>query len=136
MPQNHTFHLQNNLNNKVIQFLTVCALRHAVIQLTLPWLLIDLTFRTFFTHFNSRLLSCFFVSRFWYKRAGRGVFREMQELPPYLTETVPASPKRNPQLPKAEPINNSGSTSVTICLRRGKKHFAKQLEERNKSMGE
>jgi len=49
--------------------------------------------------------------------------RRQQELPPCWTETVPAGPKTDPPLAEAEPVSDSGSASVIIYLRRGKKHY-------------
>jgi len=47
--------------------------------------------------------------------------RSCEKLSPCPTEPKPDSFKTDPLLAKAEPINNSGSTSVITCLRRGKK---------------
>jgi len=46
--------------------------------------------------------------------------RSCQKLPPCLMEPVPASSKMDPQLAKAKPISDGGSTSGITQLRRGK----------------
>lgn len=45
---------------------------------------------------------------------------------PGWTEAVPAGSKRDPPLAKAEPISDSGSTSVATFLRKGKKNAVQQ----------
>ena len=65
--------------------------------------------------------------------------RSCWNLPPCLTEPMPASSKTDPLLGKAEPISDSGSTSVITCLRKGKTAVQLQPErgvricERNNS---
>ena len=47
-----------------------------------------------------------------------GFFEKLLEVPPLLTGPMPASPKMDLLLAKAEPISDSGSTSV-ITLKKG-----------------
>jgi len=49
--------------------------------------------------------------------------RSCEKLPLCLIKPVLAGPKRDPLLAKAKPISNSGSTSVIIHLRRGRKNY-------------
>jgi len=51
---------------------------------------------------------------------GVGSVRSCQKLPPCPIEPVPAGPKTNPSLAKAEPSTDGGSTSGIVYLRRKK----------------
>jgi len=48
--------------------------------------------------------------------------RSCEQLPPCLTEPVPAGSKMDPPLAKAEPISDIGSASGITYLRRGRKN--------------
>jgi len=67
------------------------------------------------------------VARFAGGAAGVASVRRDQELPPYQTEPVPASSKADPPLAKAEPVSNTGGTSVVMYLRKGKMAAQQQL---------
>jgi len=47
--------------------------------------------------------------------------RSCEKLPPYLLKPMPAGSKTYLPLAKAKPISDGGSTSVTTCLRKGRK---------------
>jgi len=61
------------------------------------------------------------------RAAGMMSMRRDQELPLCLTKTVPAGSKVDILLAKAEPIRNSGSTSVITYLRQGEKKWAEAV---------
>ena len=56
--------------------------------------------------------------------------RSCKNIPPCLTEPVPAGSKTDPLLAKAQPINDGGSTSVITYLRKGKKLWKNSSQER------
>ena len=59
--------------------------------------------------------------------------RTCQKLPLCPIEPMPAGSKMDPQLAKAEPINDSGSASGIIYLRRGKKPCTTETAARERS---
>ena len=59
--------------------------------------------------------------------------RSCWKLPPCPIEPMPASSKTDPLLAEAEPISNSGSTSVITYLRKGKEVTAVAVAARERS---
>jgi len=60
--------------------------------------------------------------------------RRHQDLLPCWAQPVPASSKTDPLLAKAEPISDSGDTSVTTHLRKGKKCYSATVRKRSEKM--
>jgi len=56
--------------------------------------------------------------------------RSCQNLPPCLTEPVPAGSKTDPPLAKAKPISEGGSAPGITYLRRGNKNCGKMAVKR------
>jgi len=53
--------------------------------------------------------------------------RSCEKLPPCLIQPVPAGSKTDPPLAKAKPISDSGSASVIIYLRKGRKKLIGEM---------